>query len=347
MLTLYIGERYAWGDEVEAACIKARDLRDSLKGFPKGDMKLSLSPDRLTITSGDVAIEVPGMHISEWPDYWDYRMGQSGPLTDVVSLPAVDLQASLERVMWAISNDKERPIQSNILFHFKGDTLALVATNGHVLVVEELPLAQPATSPEMLVPAATLAKMLPLLKQAESITISANKSMINFSAPKWDMVSILTEGQFPRYDVILANISKPTLTVTVDTDSLRGVLQIARPYASENNNITYFEIQDNMLSIRAGLGLNTYISKIYAKVTGGWRAPVIDESAFELAKGHNRKPDPALGPLEWAFDINYILQIVTSATESHIVISGQHPNRAFLIEGGKMLAGLMPMNIIR
>ncbi len=326
-LTLYVGERFREAEETLIACVHGRTLRDALPSLPKGEINAELDGRKLRL-SADGAVSSLAISPDPWMEAW-----RRDTMHKITTLNGPALRSAIERVLWAVVDDKSRPILEAVLFEW-GEKLTLVAANGFCLSKTEIDLPAPVEHADLLLPGHVAKKLLPLLASAPAgdVDIYAGEDKFGndvvkrmcFSAPTWDVIVTLTDGKYLSYKHIIPAQPYP-FSCAVDTRALVDAMRKAMPYAKRiDAGVTYFDATDGKLSIFVQTPEGDYSTSIPASYTC---------------------------EASWALDAKYVLGAASVIASTTTTIAGPAANAKggdvsvspFIVEGGEAFTVIMPI----
>ena len=261
-LEVNIPENDATGCSVEdggKACLPARFLLEILK----------------QIDTETVSLETPNE--KSMTVIWDSGRSQL-PTIDTEDFPAVDLTVAdgveatltcevlakaLAATAYACAEDDIRPAMTGVLFDITGDGLALVASDSHRLIVEDIPEITAGTPTQFILfrRHANLVKGLCTEGETVSVRMSATNAVFRFA----DMTLAVRgcTGRFPKYrDVIPKN---NTNVLTTDRKGLVAILRRISVCANRASQHIKVELVTDATGSRMklsaedlGFGLNAY-----------------------------------------------------------------------------------------
>jgi len=136
----------------------------------------------------------------------------------------------LQSTSYAASTDESRYILNGVLLSFKGDKLAVVATDGRRMALYEQEIEFPKGSEgDMVLPFKTVDELLKTLKAEGSLKIQATDNQIAFEFDDMLIVSKLIEGTYPNFRQVIPPQSEQRIPVEREAllTALRRVSLIA------------------------------------------------------------------------------------------------------------------------
>jgi DNA polymerase-3 subunit beta len=227
-----------------------------------------------------------------------------------------DLTAMTKAVSYAMAQDDPRQYLNGTLWHFTGERLALVATNGHRLAAKSI-FSSTKDVCKFIVgrkPMLEMMKLLPALSGKVKISFSENQMLIEGKG--LSMVSPLISGCFPEYTKV---IPKPERSFTVNATEFLPCLKRALILSSE-------EIRGVKFTLDKGLEM--------------------------VASNESKEENREIVDVEWShspvsvgFNGVYVLEALTNIGDEATQIALNDDKTAMLVKSKKGIAVVMPMRI--
>ncbi len=226
-------------------CIPAKILLDSLKNIP--DQPLSFNIDKnfgIEITSDNGKYKVMG----ENPD--NFPKAPAADDTTTFQLTAAALITSINKTLFATSNDDLRPAMTGVYFELDKKGMQCVATDAHRLVrYKRKDVSCPKTD-SFIVPR----KPLNLLKTAipfneDELTISYNSNHLFVTHGTTQMSCRLIDARFPDYKVVIPTDNPYRLTV--NKNDFQSALRRVSIFSNKSTNQVALSISGSELQLAA------------------------------------------------------------------------------------------------
>ena len=233
------------GDEGDfATTIGARKLMDILKTMPADQtVTLEANADKILLKGGKSRFTLQSLPAPDFP------LVQEAPsFGPTFSVPQKTLKDLMHQVSFAMAVQDIRYYLNGILFVAEGNTLSLVATDGHRLAWASAELdVQVEPKQEVILPRKTVLELQRLLSDASGdnaprITLQFANNQAKFSFGGMEFVTKLVEGKFPDYQrVIPANhhqqivlgraalLASLQRTAIMTSDKFKGVSLTVQP----------------------------------------------------------------------------------------------------------------------
>lgn len=261
-LEVNIPENDATGCSVEdggKACLPARFLLEILKQIDSETVSLETPDERsMTVVWTNGRSQLPTIDTEDYPAV-DLTVADGVETT----LAAEVLAKALAATAYACAEDEVRPAMNGVLFDLSNTGLALVASDSHRLIVEDIPEVTAGTPTQFILfrRHANLVKGLCTEGETVSVRMSATNAVFRFA----DMTLAVRgcTGRYPRYrDVI------PKNNTNVLTTDRKGLVAILRRISVCANRVSQHikvelvtEATGSTMKLTAedlGFGLNAY-----------------------------------------------------------------------------------------
>ena len=179
-----------------------------------------------------------------------------------IELEVDGLRKMIDQVIFAASTDDSRPTLTGVEVCFKGDRLAMAATDGYRLSLRSVRLEQAQLESDLtvIVPARSLGELARIAADADAespvrvvVTEARNQILFQLTGKSVDakgggfhsveLVSQLIDARFPDYSAIIPQ-GYETRTV-VDTAELLKAARVSYLFARENANIIRLAVIPN------------------------------------------------------------------------------------------------------
>ncbi|MBV8631491.1 MAG: DNA polymerase III subunit beta [Silvibacterium sp.] len=227
--------------------IPARKLYDYIKLLPDGDISIKQMENHwIQIRSGRSNTKMVGMARANFPNVPEF------PRSSVTSIPSASLKNCIARTIFAISNEESRYTLNGALMILKGESLTMVATDGHRLAHIEKTgetLSNVSGERKTLVPRKALAELQSLLANTESETIefAEDDSTLFFRTGHRVLTSRKLTGQFPNYEAVMPRDNNKF--VVVRCEDLMGSIQRVAQFADERSGAVKLRLEQNEMKI--------------------------------------------------------------------------------------------------
>lgn len=199
------------GDEGNfATTLGARKLIDILRTMP-ADQTVSLenSGGKLILKGGKSRFTLQSLPAEDFP-----LVQESASFGPVFSVPQKTLKGLLGQVSFAMAVHDIRYYLNGILFVAEGNTLSLVATDGHRLAFASARLDVEVPKQEVILPRKTVLELQRLLSDKEgAIEMQFAANQAKFSFDGMEFVTKLVEGKFPDYNRVIPRNHKNIVMV--------------------------------------------------------------------------------------------------------------------------------------
>lgn len=167
-----------------------------------------------------------------------------------VNINGICLSNMIARTIIATANDNMRPIMNGILFDVKKDKLTLVASDGHILVRDNIALKTECESSSFICPkqAASLVKLI-TSKNESDVTINFGTMNAVFSCESYTLNCRLIEGVYPNYRSVIPSLNENSQTC-INRVSLTSAIKRLLIFAG-TTALVKMTVKDNILSLQS------------------------------------------------------------------------------------------------
>jgi DNA polymerase-3 subunit beta len=227
----------------------ARLLTDFVGSLPDQslDLALDVATQSLGVRCGRFDTHIKCIEADEFPP------GPRPEESDRLAIPLDHLLRAIEQTQMAASTDEARPVLTGELLHIDGQSLLLVATDGHRLAERRLTASSAdGLEARLIVPARAFAE-LPRALRGEAgdveVLISRARNQVFFRAGSSEVTSRLIDGQYPNYAQVIP--TKSTTVVRLPTAELTQSVRAVSLFARDSANVIRLRAQAGSLVLSA------------------------------------------------------------------------------------------------
>jgi DNA polymerase III subunit beta len=235
-----------------ATTVQAKKLIDILRSLPADQIcSLSSSQAKLTLQAGKSRFTLQTLPAEDFP-----LVQEAADFGPAFSVPQATLRALISQVHFAMAVHDIRFYLNGILFVAEGNSLTLVATDGHRLALAQATLDVTMPKQEVILPRKTVLELQRLLKDKDrndetpaaiEMRFSGNQARFAFSG--MEFVTKLVEGKFPDYNRVIPKNHRYQLVL--GRAPLLAALQRAAILTSEKFKAVRLSFADHLLTIAA------------------------------------------------------------------------------------------------
>src|SRR5690349_5206105 len=211
------------GNAEGTVTVGARKLYDILRSLPEdAEVSLEAKESRMTVKAGKSRFNLQTLAAADFP-----RMVEAKDASKTLKLPQKALKHALGLVQFAMAVQDIRYYLNGVLFSVDGNTLRVVATDGHRLSFASQSLDGDHGSVEAILPRKTVLELIKLLGDNDDpveLAIGSNQARFRFGGI--EIVSKIVEGKFPDYQKVIPTTHKNR--VSLDRSTLAQSLNRAR-----------------------------------------------------------------------------------------------------------------------
>ena len=231
------------GDGVVA--VPAKILLDTLKALPQQPITFSVNDENygIEITSAYGKYKLAGENGDDFPQI------PAADNTDSLTVPSGTMLQSINKTVFATSNDELRPAMTGVYVQVDFDKLIFVATDAHKLVKYTFQDISSEVSTTFILPKKALNLLKNALPTGEPTKISFNKANAFFAFGDTNLVCRLIDAKYPDYNAVIP-VDNPNL-LTVSRTDLQNSLKRIAIYANKTTNQVILNISGESLTISA------------------------------------------------------------------------------------------------
>lgn len=202
--------------------VGAKKLQDILRALPPdADTSFETKESRLTVKAGKSRFLLQTLAATDFP-----RIAEAKDVATEFSLPQRDFRRVLELVQFAMAIQDIRYYLNGVLLSTDGNTLRVVATDGHRLSMAQHQLPEAVAKIEAILPRKTVLELIKLLDESDDpIHLTMHQNQVKFVFSGIEIISKIVEGKFPDYTKVIP--SGYVNHVSLNRAGLQGALQRA------------------------------------------------------------------------------------------------------------------------
>lgn len=233
-----------------AFTVNARKLLDICRALPENtDLNFQLEGDKLQLKALRNTYRLTTLPAGDFPTF------KSSEAAITLELPAARLHEMISDISFAMANNDVRSYLNGLLFELRGDTLRLVASDGHRLALTETriqPTEVPAEKFQAILPRRTSQELLRLLPtQAETVTLAFSSNQFRLENDHVQFHSRLLEARYADYERSFPKKNEAPSVVTLNRLALKQALQRAAIFSHHQHRGIRFLLQPHELTIQA------------------------------------------------------------------------------------------------
>ncbi len=180
--------------------VAAKKLQDILRALPpEAETILEAKDNRMTVRAGKSRFALQSLAAADFP-----RIAEAKDNPTTFSLPQRDLRKVLELVQFAMAVQDIRYYLNGVLLSTEGNTLRVVATDGHRLSMAQQQLPESVSRVEAILPRKTVLELIKLLDESDDpVNLVMHQNQIKFTFAGIEIVSKIVEGKFPDYTKVI------------------------------------------------------------------------------------------------------------------------------------------------
>ncbi len=227
-------------------CIPSKILLEYLKNLPEQPITFNISEKDLSIemSSSMGKYRIGGEKADDFP-----KEPAAGDAT-TFNIPSVALIESINKTLFAVSNDTLRPAMTGVYFELQPERMTFVSTDAHRLVqFTRTDIAAPQAD-GFVVPKKPLQQLRGTLPSDETpLELSYNSSHLFINTGKLSMSCRLIDARFPDYKAVIPQDNPYHLSV--NRPDFISALRRVSVFANKTTNQVVLDIKGNTLQLSA------------------------------------------------------------------------------------------------
>ncbi len=203
--------------------VPAKILLETLKTLPDQPISfiIDLQTSAIEISAGDGKYKLSGENAEDFPKIPVVENASSVELSSVVLLE------SINKTIFAVSNDELRPAMTGVLCQINPDEAVFVATDAHKLVRYRRKDIRAESASTMILPKRALALLKSSLPSEDvSVSFDYNATSAFFKFGSISLICRLIDERYPDYEAVIPQVNPNKLTIdkSLFLNSLRRVV---------------------------------------------------------------------------------------------------------------------------
>lgn len=180
--------------------VSARKLQDILRSLPEGaDVALDAQNNRLQVKAGKSRFNLQTLPAADFP-----LLGDAGAPLAKVRLSQKELRELLLLVQFSMAQQDIRYYLNGMLLVLDGETMRVVATDGHRLSYASGAVAKQEEKREVILPRKAVLELARLLSESEEpVDIEIYSNQVKFRFGDIELTTKIIDGKFPDYTRVI------------------------------------------------------------------------------------------------------------------------------------------------
>ncbi len=180
--------------------VGAKKLQDILRALPPDvDTSLETKDSSLTVKTGKSRFALQTLAAADFP-----KIAEAKDQATEFSLPQHEFKRVLGLVQFAMAVQDIRYYLNGVLLSTEGNTLRVVATDGHRLSMATYQLPEPVAKIEAILPRKTVLELIKLLDESDDpVALTLHQNQVKFAFAGIEIVSKIVEGKFPDFTKVI------------------------------------------------------------------------------------------------------------------------------------------------
>lgn len=227
----------------DAITVSAKKFQDILKAIPEESaVSLDALENKLQVKANKSKFSLQTLPAQDFPSLADQLEGAAH-----IRIQQGKLKKLLNLVQYAMAQQDIRYYLNGVLMVIEGDTIKLVATDGHRLAFIAETIDQEYPKLEVILPRKTVNELMKLLAESDDpLEIELAEKQVRFKFSNVTMTSKVIDGKFPDYTRVIPNY---TNHLVINRVNLLQALQRAAILCNEKLRGVRLLLTENNLQI--------------------------------------------------------------------------------------------------
>ncbi len=276
--------------------VPGKKLGEIARELPDEPVRVSTRGDQIELECGRSRFKLNGLPADEFPTLPEVSF------EDGWKVKGKDLQDLIKHTSFAVSSEESRPILNGVLWELRGESMRMVATNGHRLARMGVPASSSgAPSADFIVPPAALNQVQRLFKGSGDLEVAQNGNHLGFRSGDTEVYTRLIEGSYPNYEQVIPKDNDKF--AIVDKKALASAVRRMAIVASDQTHRIRLTFQPDNLQLNV-------------------LTPDLGEGHDEMELSYDGEE------LEIGFNANYLLEVLRYMPTDDVKLTFKAPERA-------------------
>lgn len=225
--------------------IKAKTIQEAMKEVPEQPLTFEINPNNLEI----IVMYQNGKYSLVGQDANEYPNGNTMNDDAIsITLSSSILLEGINRALFAVGDDKMRPVMNGVYFDLTTTDLTIVATDSRKMVCDKnstIKSEQPASFVLPKKPAMMLKSLLE--KDDTDVVITFNNSNAKITATDFVMNNRLIEGRYPNYNAVISE-DNPN-QVIIDKSTILSALKRILVFSNQSTMLVKLQLESNNIKV--------------------------------------------------------------------------------------------------
>ena len=233
-------------DKPGAVTLPAKKLYEVVRALPEADVKLETEKGGTGVKVSAERFEsrMPTLPREDFPS-----LPESGGVAKS-SIKGSVLREMVAKTQFAITGEDTRYYLNGALFALRGDSMTLVATDGHRLALVNVKRDPPVKSAEeikAILPRKTLSELARLLTDDVEVQYERGENHLFFEIGQRLLISRMIDGQFPAYEKVIPKANDKR--IEFERDRLTSAVRRVAILSNERSRAVKFVIDKNKVEV--------------------------------------------------------------------------------------------------
>jgi DNA polymerase-3 subunit beta len=304
-----------------ALTLPAKKLYEIVKSLPDTDIRIAEDKNGVKVAADRFDSRMQTLPKEDFPAL------PEGGVTPTSALSGASLKEMVAKTQFAITGEDTRYFLNGAQFVLRGDSMSLVATDGHrlALVTVKREGGEPSdTEIKAILPKKTLGELGRLLTEGDStVAYERGENHLFFDVGERKLISRMIDGQFPAYERVIPKGNDKH--IEFERERLTAAVKRVALLSNERSRAVKFQIEKGKVDVMS--------------------------SSPELGEAHETLPVDYSGPsLQICFNAQYVLDFLSVVSTDVVALElkdevSQAVMTPVSAEGYEYTYVIMPMRV--
>jgi DNA polymerase-3 subunit beta len=224
--------------------LPAKKLFEIVRSLPDTDIRIAEDKSGVKVAADRFDSRIQTLPKDDFPTLPD------GGANPTASLPGSALKEMVAKTQFAITGEDTRYFLNGAQFVLRGDSMSLVATDGHRLALVTVKRDGDAAAPEVkaILPKKTLGELGRLLSEGDAaVSYERGENHLFFEVGGRKLISRMIDGQFPAYERVIPKGNDKH--IEFERERLTNAVKRVALLSNERSRAVKFQIEKGKVDV--------------------------------------------------------------------------------------------------
>ena len=227
-----------------SAAVPAKIFMDLLKTLPAKGFTVEINENGLLCTWETGRSTIPVFPAEDFPEFRD----PDPEARKRFSMHGEDLSNGIGKTAFAVSRNENQPVMCGVFFDIRPEGSAIVASDSHKLVVQNIPTPY-AEEGEFILSSRAARILKDLVSKEDALVVEYDDRCVFFRTKTYELSCLLVAGKYPRYRTVIPKGNENVLSV--ERTALLNVLKRMNVCADQRSSVIKVSLSFNEMLLTA------------------------------------------------------------------------------------------------